>query len=127
HSPGHKKDESSGEHDPGGYPPQYVEPLVIYLVAHDLLIVRHEHDEDEQRGSQQSIDHRRPEEGGNGIDAQKVHKHTDQRSDDDNGIELPGATRFLIQAIIPTKRFGQSIGRRAGENWYSQKSRANEA
>ena len=74
-------------HDDGCGPADDVEPPTVGAFAHDLPIVREEHDQDEDGRRQKAIDDGTEDEGRDRIDAEEVDAHPDDRRGDDRPVE----------------------------------------
>src|SRR2546421_13054586 len=86
--PSQKHSDSGGDHDGGGGPAERVDESAVGALAHDLSVVRDEHDEYEERRREQAVDDRRPEERGDGGDADEVDRPAAERRGGEDGVEL---------------------------------------
>ena len=74
-------------HDRSCDPSEPFEPWRVDMLGHDLLTAGQEHDQDDQRRGQHSIQHRRPEQRFHRIEAGEINRQGDGHGDSDHDIE----------------------------------------
>src|SRR5215467_13469062 len=125
---GVEKEGAGGEgHKRGRRPPKRIEPEAVHVLAHDLSVVAHEHDEHHERWSKNAIEHRGPEEHPDRIQVEEIeHERADQGQGHDQ-IEAGRAPEGLIEARSPAIELGHGEGGRAHEDRNGEKARAENA
>ena len=111
-----------GEHGSSRSPAQHVYYDSIRVLFHDLPLIPDKHNENQQRRSQQTVDHGSPKQSGHRINPDKIYFNGRGRRQCQNQIKLLCLVRLFLESMLPAQIIGPLKKLRRSWNNYAQKS-----